>query len=145
MDRQAITLNQAIEGYFIAARARRLSPHTLADYGRTFARFCEFLEIDPPMDDITAAQVCAFLDSQEHLSAKTVLNLHTGLSALWTWALKEELVDRHIVRDVAPPKPEQREIIPFTQADLKLMLAACNKTRSYDRPGVQYLRRQFCR
>jgi hypothetical protein len=30
MDKNQITLSQAIEGYFIAAHARRLSPHTLA-------------------------------------------------------------------------------------------------------------------
>lgn len=114
MDGHAITLSQAIEGYFIAARARRLSPHTLADYGGTFSKFCEFLETDFRLQDITADYVRAFLDSQGHLAAKTVLNLHTGLSALWTWALKEHLVERHIVRDVDPPKPELREIIPIT-------------------------------
>jgi integrase/recombinase XerD len=135
MDKHAVSLSQAIEGYFIAARARRLSPHTLADYGRTFRKLCDFLDADPALESITADQLRAFLDSQEHLSAKSVLNLHTGLSALWRWAVKEGLVEKHTVRDVEPPKPEKREIIPFTQADLKLMLVACERTRAYDRPG----------
>ena len=36
MDKTQLTLSQALEGYFIAASARRLSPHTLADYDNTY-------------------------------------------------------------------------------------------------------------
>ncbi|MBN1661049.1 MAG: tyrosine-type recombinase/integrase [Anaerolineae bacterium] len=135
MDKQDITLDQAIDGYFIAARARRLSPHTLADYDRTYRAFCAFLESDPLLASITADQIRDFLNEQDHLSAKSLLNFHIGLSALWTWAVKENFVERNIVRDVDPPKPEQTEIVPFTQADVKDLLAACNRTRSYMRSG----------
>ncbi len=36
MDKNRITLSRAIEGYFVAAHARRLSRHTLQDYDTTF-------------------------------------------------------------------------------------------------------------
>lgn len=135
MDTKQLTLSQAIEGYFIAAHARRLSPHTLSDYDNTFRRLEQFLGRDPPLGDLTAADVRAFLNSQNGLSAKTLLNYHTGLSALWTWAVKERLVERHILRDVDPPKPEQRAIVPYTQADLQAMLDACDRSQAYVRPG----------
>ena len=88
-----------------------------------------------PWPAITPADIRAFLGSLNGLSAKTVRNYHTGLSALWTWALKEGLVQRHIVRAVDPPKAEKREIIPYTEQDIRAMLAACDQSRSYVRPG----------
>ena len=135
MVKNSVTLSRAIEGYFIAANARRLSAHTLADYDNTFRRFEAYLERDPPISAITPAHINAFLASMNGLSAKTLRNYHTGLSALWTWALKEGLVQRHIVRAVDPPKPEKREIIPYTEQDIRAMLAACDQSRSYVRPG----------
>ena len=47
-----ITLSQAIEGYQLAARVRRLSPQTLADYGNTLTKFQCFLQDDYPIGDI---------------------------------------------------------------------------------------------
>ena len=134
MDKTQLTLSQALEGYFIAASARRLSPHTLADYDNTYRKFERFLDDDPPLAGITAGTIRQFLNSQNGVTATTLLNYHAGLAALWTWALKEELVDRHVVRDVDRPKPEKRAITPYTEADLQAMLSACTHTRTYARP-----------
>ena len=135
MDKNRITLSQAIEGYFVAAHARRLSRHTLRDYDNTFRRFEEFLGRDPPLAEIDAGHIRRFLGSLDHLSAKTLLNYHTGLAALWTWATKEAIVDQHIVRRVERPKPEKREIRPYTLSEIKALLEACDRTRDYARPG----------
>jgi len=79
-----ITFSQAVAGYELAALARRLSKHTLLDYFNTYRKFQGFLACDPPIIDITPHQVQAFLAGQA-VSKKTLLNYHTGLSALWTW------------------------------------------------------------
>jgi len=130
-----IPLSQALEGYFITARARRLSRHTLAEYDYTFRAFESFLGDDRPLASITPADIRAFLNSRTGLSNKTLLNHHIGLSALWSWALNEGLVDRHVIREVAAPKAEQKAIVPYTQRDVKEMLQACERTRPYARPG----------
>jgi site-specific recombinase XerD len=135
MDRNRITLSQAIEGYFIAAHARRLSRHTLRDYDTTFRRFEAWLDRDPPLCHIDRSHIRAFLNSLQGLSDKTVLNHHTGLAALWTWAVEEGLVDTHIVRRVKRPKPEKRAIIPYTERQVRDMLRACDRSRVYARPG----------
>jgi integrase/recombinase XerD len=135
MAKNGITLSRAIEGYFITAHSRRLSSHTLRDYDNTFRRFEDFLGRDPPLADIRPADVRTFLSSRNGLSAKTLRNYHTGLSALWTWAHKEGLVEKHIVRAVDPPRPEKREIVPYTEQEIRAMLAACDQSRSYERPG----------
>lgn len=134
MDKNRIALSRAIEAYFIAAHARQLSAHTLADYDNTFRRFEEFLGRDPALCDIRPADVRAFLSSRNDLSAKT-LRIHTGLSAPWIWAHKEGFVPQQIVRAVDPPRPEEREIVPYTEQEIRAMLAACDQSRSYERSG----------
>ncbi|MFN2243984.1 MAG: tyrosine-type recombinase/integrase [Anaerolineae bacterium] len=135
MDKNCISLSAALEGYFIAAHARRLSPATLRDYDNTFRKLEEFLGRDPPLNSITPADIRGFLSSMDGLSAKTLLNYHTGLSALWTWAVKEGIAEEHILHKVRRPRPEQHEIVPYTRRDLQAMLAACDNTRAYVRPG----------
>jgi integrase/recombinase XerD len=135
MDKNRITLSAALEGYFIAAHARRLSPATLADYDNTFRKLEEFLGRDPPLATITADDIRAFLGGMYGMSAKTLLNYHTGLSALWTWAVKEGIADQHIMREVDRPRPEKREIVPYTQRDLQAIMAASDRTGAYVRPG----------
>lgn len=128
-----ITLSQAIQGYELAAYARRLSERTLADYRTTFGKLSEWLGDDPPLADITADDIRGFLRSQHELSAKTLLNYHTGLSALWTWALKEKIVTSNIIRDITPPKPEQPAIEAYSEGEIRGMLAAVAHSIPYQR------------
>ena len=128
-----ITLSQAIEGYGLAARARRLSVQTLAEYGNTFTKFRRYLPDDHPVDEISVDQIRAFLAAQDSVAAKTLLNYHTGLSALWRWAAKEGLVNRNIVRDIDPPRPERKAIEPYSQEDVKAMLQELGHSHSYKR------------
>ncbi len=129
-----ITISKAIEGYLLAAQARRLSPHTIQDYGGTFRKFLAFLEEDTPVEAISSKQVEAFLASQDGVSNKTLLNYHVGLSALWTWCVEEGLVQEHIVRRVRSPKPEIKEVRPYTQTEVKEMLDALTHSKAYTRP-----------
>ena len=93
----SVTFSQIVDGYLLAANARRLSPHTIRDYITTFNKFIRFQGDDLPIESISAKQVESFL-AQQKVSKKTVLNYHTGLSALWTWAVEEDLIDEHIIR-----------------------------------------------
>lgn len=117
-----ITFSQAKEGYLLAVGARHLSEHTIRDYVNTLTKFSNFLNEDLPVDEITRHHIEAFLAGQTKVSNKTLLNYHVGLSALWTWAVSEHIVPKHIVREVKPPKPEQKEIVPFTVVEIRAML-----------------------
>lgn len=141
-----LTLSQAIMGYQLDARARRLSPHTLADYANAFAKFQAYLGADMELASITTDQVRAFLGSLataapvvngriRTIGKKQTLNIHTGLSALWSWALREGYVTRHILHDIQRPRPEKPVIVPFSQDDVKRLLAACDQTKCYQRAG----------
>jgi integrase/recombinase XerD len=130
-----LTLSQALEGYHLHAEARRLSLNTIRDYFTTFSKFQLFFEEDIPLADISVEDVELFLASLDGLKKKTVLNYYVGLSALWTWAFYEGVVEEHIIRQIIPPNPKKAEIIPFTLQDVRLIIAACERSRSYRRPG----------
>jgi len=123
----------------------------LADYNNSFRKFQAYLDgKDPPIDEITVRQVRQFLDHlgtivvapagiarrpARPLSKKTILNIHTGLSALWTWAIREEYASDHIIRRIRPAKPEQKAIDPMSREDIELLISACDYSRPYIRPG----------
>jgi len=136
--RPSLTFSQAVEGYDLYADARGLSPNTKADYHNSFRKFTVFLQDDPDPDPalaaVTADQIREFLSSFEELTKKTVLNYYTALCALWTWAVKEGIVEHHTPHDVEPPDPERRAVEPFTESDLRLLLNSLGLSRSYARP-----------
>jgi len=132
--KHSISFSQAVQGYLLAAQARRLSNQTIADYVNTFRKFQLFLEGDPPLESISPHRVEAFLGVQE-VSKKTILNYHTGLSALWTWAVNEGIVKEHTIHKVERAKPEKRSILPYSLEDIKAMLGVLAKSKPYTRPG----------
>ena len=144
-----LTLSQSIEGFLLEKQAQHLSPHTVADYTNAFRKLQAYLGTDVPFAGITAAQVKGFLGDLstprapngaakrpvKGLSNKTILNIHTALSALWTWAVAEEIVGQHLLRQIPRPKPEKRAITPFSEEDIKTLLANSERSRTYTRPG----------
>ena len=130
-----ITFTKAIEGYLLHAHSRRLSPRTIADYTNTFRKFQAHLDADPPLASITLAQIESFFAAMDGLSKKTLINYHTGLSALWTWATKRGIVAQHIIRMHTPPRPEKTVIETYTEAEVQQLLNACDYSQSYKRPG----------
>lgn len=137
-----ITFLQAVNGHTLHLEAAHKSAHTIADYHNTFRKFHAWLDCDPPIDSITHEQIAGFLAAQT-VSKKTILNYHTGLSALWSWAVKFGYAREHVVRLVEPAKPEQREIIPFTEDDVRRILDALTYSRGYDRPGKKRTRHKL--
>ncbi|MGV0974483.1 MAG: tyrosine-type recombinase/integrase [Azonexus sp.] len=135
MKKSKLTLSQAIDGWTIAANARRLSVNTLNDYGYTFRRFQAFFTGDPEFTSITPKTIEKFMSGLDGLSDKTALNIHTALSSLWHWAADEKIVDHNLVRDVKPPAPEQRAVDPFSREDVKALLGALDRSAPYRRPG----------
>jgi site-specific recombinase XerD len=130
-----ITYSQALVGYDISANSRHLSKNTLADYHNTFRKFQSFLKVDVPFQDITKETIEKFLGSLR-LKKKTVLNYHTGLSALWEWAFKEKLVPENLLHSITRPDPERPDIIPLSESDVRLILSMISQSKPYTTHGV---------
>ena len=125
-----LRLSQVIEGLELACHARRLSRHTLADYGNTFGKPFAFLDGDPVFSEVMAERLRGFLAAQDGVSAKTVLNYHTGLSALWSWATMEGPVEGNSMRQIRRPRPEMRAAEPYSREEVRAMLWAVDVSRS---------------
>ena len=146
-----ITFEQAVEGYLLDARARGLSSRTISDYQNSFNHFRRWLDDhDPLIAEIDADEIRRFLawlgnsraphggaaDREPvQLSQKSILNIHTGLSALWTWATVEGYADDHIVRAVNVKRPDPPAIEPFSREHVQALLEACEYTDAYNRKG----------
>jgi site-specific recombinase XerD len=134
--KKQFTLSQMIQGYLLAASARHLSNNTILDYQNSFNKFVPFIGQDVEFNSIKREDVERFLASfTNDLTNKTLLHYYTALAAVWTWAMREELTSVHIIHSVTPPKPEQREVIPFTETEFKLMLASIARSKPYQVPG----------
>ena len=65
-----------------------------------------------------------FSASSENVSEKTVLNYHTALSSLWTSLVLFGYAPENIVRRVPPPRPDKKEVVPFSRDGLAALLRA---------------------
>jgi integrase/recombinase XerD len=133
--KHSLTFYQVMIGYILAIESRHLSPHTIADYKNTFKKFMSFIGKDTPFEEITSKHIQEFLAMFTEVTNNTLLHYYAGLAAMWSWAVKEEIVPRNIVHLLTPPKPEQREILPFTEAEFKALLSVVTRSKAYDRPG----------
>ncbi len=132
-----LKLTQAIAGY-LAEKRITLRPRTIENYQYTFDKMQLYFTTNPTLEEITPqaiTEMLAALEKKHKLSKTSLLNIHAVLSALWTWAVTEQYADTHILRQVPAPKREQRVIIPYTLDDIAKLLAACNTTATYTRPG----------
>ena len=128
---ETITLSSAVESYFIAKRAQRLSEHTLRDYGNTFKKFARFVGDDCEINALDSSIIARFLAESKDVSKKTILNYHTGLSSLWNYLVEMGIVETNIVRLVKPPRPDVRQILPYTRQDIIAILNA-TKDRQFE-------------
>ena len=128
---QTVTLSSALEKFLIAKRAQRLSDHTLRDYRNTFKKFVRFVGEDCDINRLDSSIIASFLAEANNVSKKTILNYHTGLSSFWNYLVEVGVVENNIVRLVKPPRPDERQILPFTRQDVVAILGA-TKDRQYE-------------
>jgi len=131
VSKKILKLSQAIEGFMLACQARKLSDNTVTDYRRTLKKFINHVG-DQDVTAITSGQLDAFLASQP-FSAKTILNYHIGLSALWTWMIRQGFTEKHIPRIVERPRPQKVAIQPFSETEIRAMLQAIAGRRGEER------------
>jgi integrase/recombinase XerD len=130
--------DDAVDGFWLE-RSRNLSEHTISDYSVTYKRFGQWIKYGD-LDKVTTKEVNAFLTHMSddlELAPKTVLNAWIALSSFWTWAAVE-LGARHILRDVERPRAQLRTMPPYSEEEVRGMLAACKLMRAYDAHHKRY-------
>lgn len=131
-----IRYSQALEGFFLTLASRKLSHHTYLDYKNTLVtKFQTFLGRDLLVQEITSDIIQEFLAAQTSVKNKTVLNYHTGLSAFWTWAVREKVAPEQLLHGIVPPKADVIDIQPYSESDVRAMLNSLERSKRYSRPG----------
>lgn len=155
-----LTLSQAFQGMILEKQAAGYSVHTIADYRNTLTKVLLYFEGDPQLASITRSQLVGFfawLDNdyvskpsgvaprgEIKLSAKSRLNIHINLSALWTWAVSEGYVATNFVRTIPSPDPNQVPIDPLATEEIAAILKACDTARSYQYRATKKVARGRC-
>lgn len=155
--KKSITLSQACDGLVRYKSATGLSPNTIRNYRTTFAKLQAYFDghperseaesQDPAFDSITRDQIIDFFAwlrdeylsepdgaaprGQIKLSPKSILNIHTDLSGLWSWGVAEGFVPANIVRTIAPPDPKAPVVETLTKEEVDALLAACERGNTW--------------
>jgi integrase/recombinase XerD len=124
---------QALEGYWLE-KDRDLSPHTVRDYRYTFERFRLFIG-DREVAEITSDDIRRFLNvhlvKKFNLSDKSRCNAWVALASFWTWA-EQELKVEHVIRNrVKQPSYGKPLIVPYTELEVRAMLAAVEYSKGW--------------
>lgn len=142
-----LTLSQAFQGMIFEKQAAGLSAHTISDYRNTLAKAQLYFPNDPPFTSLTRERLVKFFAwlsndyiakpdgaascGEFKLGAKSRLNIHTNLSALWTWAVACGYAKTNIVRTIPAPDGEETVIDPLTTDEVATLLKACDSIRTY--------------
>lgn len=121
-------LKQIVDGFFIVRRAR-LASTTQESYRQTLKRFVAYFGEDKLFANFTGDDIRHYMHylSENGLSDRSVHDCLVILSSLWTFAAQEFGVP-HIIKQVEKPSYTQKEIVPFTESEIKLLLAAAEWT-----------------
>lgn len=125
-------LSEAIDGYWLEKRLD-LSNHTIGGYVIIFRRLIEFLH-DKDIEQVSSNDIRRFLAHQvdQHgLSPKSLSNVWTALSSLWSWAEKELSLPHALRGKVKRPRYTRPVIEPFTQDEIRALLKAAEYTADW--------------
>lgn len=131
---RSTSLETLIQGYILHAEASRYSDATIHQYKQIFRDFIAGIQART-LNDVDSDDVEMFLALKENVSDSTLAKYHTALCSLFSWALAQRFVEENIMRYVARPKPEERAVQPFTEHEVRAMLGACERSKTYTRPG----------
>jgi integrase/recombinase XerD len=141
--RKQFTVSKAFD-QMIFERRSDLSPHTVADYIVTGKKVCAYFETDPVVDELDRDDWIGFFNwLRDHvnqpggiikrparpLAAKTRRNVHTNLSALYTWLVKSGNAATNLIRSIdRPGSKSSPRIDPFTHEEIDALIDACDHT-----------------
>lgn len=119
-----------LNSWIIALKAERKSERTIKSYRYdvgVFLRWCAEAEREPQLTrrnlrDFTNSQLDAGLD------AATALHRHIAVKRLSAWLLKEGEIPVNLIEHEPGPKIDVKVKMPYEEADLKALLAACKGT-----------------
>lgn len=130
-------LTPLAESWQRALRTEGLSPSTLRVYGNaTRGLAASLLTYTPPADDAPAAPTTVEEIHREHIQAyltavlertsKSTANQHfRSLKTFFTWLVNDEEIDRHPMRVMKAPKPDEKLVPVLSDDTILTLLKTC--------------------
>lgn len=116
-------------------RARRISPATISTYSTAVAQLARFLErqgMPTAAVAITREHVEAFItDLLEHWKPATAHNRYRGCHAFFRWLVEEGEVRDNPMERMKPPRLPEEPPPVLREAELRAILAACERDRTF--------------
>lgn len=134
--------SQAIQGYQLAALSNDYSPLTIFVYLSALKVLCEFLG-DPELNSITETDLQRFIvylrtkyrtDEGTELSTASMHRYWKSIRSFWKWA-EVHLHSGRPDRNLPMPRHQNREIIPYTEDEIKRLLQACDSSAIIHKDG----------
>jgi len=101
------------------------------------SRATSSLTSSPGCATSTSASRTARPRAADQAGAEDILNIHTDLSALWSWGVEEGFVPANIVRTIAPPDPKAPVVETLTKEEINALLGACERSKTWKEPSSQ--------
>jgi len=136
----SISLHRLIEGFLLSCKVENKSPATISFYKNILDKFRWFLEKNS-IQDIDANTIRSFLvyvkdtthrwdtnnaRANRPVSPTTVKSYYISLSALYTWAMEEQLIEHNPMANVKKPKLPNRTVKGLEPEIIKTLLNAFN-------------------
>ena len=121
-------LTQALEGFRIDRISNGYSPATISSYQYNLKRLVRYLK-DPELEKISHELVVAFfydLRTQSDLSSASIKKMWISIRSFYNWVVSEFDIIRP--DDIPCPHSESKQVIPFTEEEIKALLRACDMT-----------------
>jgi integrase/recombinase XerC len=120
----AIQLGASVDFFCAAKAAEGASPRTVEWYRMILVRAVRRFGAARPVDAIPAAELRAWtLELRETLAPESIAGYVRGLKAFGNWCASEELATASGFRSLRRPKVPRRLIAPFSDAELRSLLA----------------------
>lgn len=141
-----LVIGLAVEHWLRNCAAAGMTDATLDGYEVIGRQFLSHTDPGVLIRDISAEDIEAYLlvmRTEEVIPAgiakrdvcqrrpKTIKNMHTGLSSLWSWAVAKSYVDEHVVSQVQLAPVPRKPIRPLTSAQIVKIIRGCEKTRTW--------------
>lgn len=141
------SLKSLVKGFVLTKQTEGKSPKTIEYYRQNLKRFIWYADKQGWSDDIrllTEWQIREFLgyvatethrwglkgngseSSQHKASYSTVRHYFVVLSCFFNWATQESFLERNPVTRINVAKPKPKVITPYTNEEIKRMLAVCD-------------------
>jgi integrase/recombinase XerD len=115
--------------FLISKLAARYSEKTITSYESILHSFREYTGHNCQVETIDEQTIERYLASMKSVKDKTVYNHHICLSSFWTWMVEKKIVEKNVVRNVKSPKVTKYEIVPYTEDEVRRILAATRTPR----------------